>query len=49
LDVAVFDIEQAIVGNGHAVSVAAHVIDYLSRSGKGGLGVNNPFYFPEWG
>jgi hypothetical protein len=48
LHVAIFDIEQAIVGDGHAVSVATHVVEYLLGPGKGCFGVDNPFRLPQW-
>ena len=38
-----FDVEQAVVGNGHTVGIAAHVVDNLLRSGKGRFGVDDPF------
>ena len=40
---AVHEVEDAIVGDGHAVSIAAHVVQDLLRSGKGLLGVDHPF------
>ena len=41
-DLIVFDIEQAIVGDRDAVSVAAHVIEHLLRSGERSLGIDDP-------
>ena len=39
---AVLDVEDAIVGDGYAVGIAAHVVQDLLRSGKGLLGVDDP-------
>ena len=38
-DVTVFDIEQTIVGDCDPVSIAAHVVENLLRSGEGTLGI----------
>ena len=37
MDLAVFDGEQTIIGDGHAVGMAAHVVEYLLGSAKGFL------------
>jgi hypothetical protein len=43
LHLAVFDIQQAMVGDGDAVSVAAHIVEYLLGSSKGWFGIDDPF------
>jgi hypothetical protein len=40
LDLAVFDGEQTIIGNGHAVGIATQVIEYLLGSSKGLFGLS---------
>ncbi len=47
LHLAVFDIQQAMVGDGDAVSVASHVVEYLLGSSKGWFGIDDPFCLPE--
>jgi hypothetical protein len=42
---AVFDVEQTVVGDGDAVSIAADVKQNLFGSGKGRLGIDDPFVF----
>jgi hypothetical protein len=42
-----FDIQQAIVGDRDAVSVAADVIEHLLRAGKRRLGIDDPFCFSQ--
>src|SRR5271163_5151350 len=37
--------EQALVADGDAVSVAAEIAQYVSRSAKSGLGVDHPVMF----
>ena len=37
-----FDVQQAVVGDGDAMSVAADVIQHLLRSGEGPLGIDDP-------
>jgi len=39
LHLAIFDIQQAMVGNGNAVSIASHVVEYLLGSSKGWFGI----------
>src|SRR6266404_662435 len=41
-DLAVVGREQALVGDGHSVGVAAQIFDYLRGSAKGRLGVDHP-------
>ena len=41
-DLIVLDVEQAIVGQGHAVRVAADVVHHLLRTGTRRLGVDDP-------
>src|SRR5262249_45268388 len=43
LHLVTFDIEQAIIGESHAVGVATYVVENLLRSGKGCLGIDHPF------
>lgn len=38
----VLDIEQAVVGDGHAMGIAAHVVPYLLRPGERALGIDHP-------
>ena len=38
----VFDIKQAVVGDGHAVGIAAHIVEDLLRPGEWALGVDHP-------
>src|SRR5258708_11545483 len=47
LDLAVFDGEQTIIGDGHAVGIAAHIVEYLLGSSKGLFGVYHPFAVAE--
>ena len=46
-DLAVFQGQQAPVGDGHAVGVAAEILQHVLRSAKGGLGVDHPFLVLE--
>ena len=41
----VFDIEQAVVRDSNAVSVSAHVVEYLLWSGERALGIDYPLVF----
>jgi len=41
----VVDIDQAVVGDGHAMRISAHVIKHLLRPGEGAFGVDHPFVF----
>src|SRR5579864_5985171 len=44
-DLMVVDMEQALVGEGHAVSIAAQVLEHLFRAAERRLGVDHPFTF----
>ena len=46
-DLIVVDIEQAVVGDGDAVGIAAHVIQNLLRSSKRRFGVYHPISVPD--
>ena len=41
---AVFDIDDPMVGNGDPVRVAADIVHHLLGSGEGWLGVDDPFH-----
>ena len=43
VDLTVFDVDEAVVGDGHAMSVTAHVVEYLLGSGERTLGIDHPF------
>ena len=45
-DPVVFDIRDAIVGDGHAVSIAADVVEDLFGSGERRFGIDHPFRLP---
>jgi hypothetical protein len=47
LHLTIFDIQQAVVGDGDTMSIASHVIEYLLGPGKGWLGIDDPFCLPE--
>src|SRR5882762_7591254 len=47
LHLTIFDIQQAMVGDGDAVSVASHVVEYLLGPGKGWFGVDDPSCLSE--
>jgi hypothetical protein len=46
LNLAVIDIEQAIVGDGDAMRVSCDILEDFFRPGKGSLGVDHPILFP---
>ena len=46
LNLAVIDIEQAIVGNGDAMRVPSDILEDFFWSGEGWLGVDYPILFP---
>ena len=46
-DLAIFDVQEAMVGDGYTMRIAAHIVEHLLRSGKRRLGVNHPFRFPD--
>lgn len=48
-DLAVFQRQQPVVGNRHAMGVAAEILDDMERSAEGGLGVDHPFRVAERG
>jgi hypothetical protein len=41
-NVTVFERAQAVVGNGNAVRVASQILEYTTRSAKGGFAVDHP-------
>jgi len=41
-DLTVFQLEQAAIGNGHSMGVAAQIFQYALRPAKGSLGVHHP-------
>ncbi len=41
-DLIVFDVEQAVIGDGDAVGIAAHVIEHLPGSCERSVGIDNP-------
>ncbi len=41
-DLIVFDVEQAVIGDGDAVGIAAHVIEHLPGSCERSFGIDNP-------
>src|SRR5580692_12484683 len=45
LHLAVVDIDQAVVGDGHAMRISAHVVKHLLWSGERAFGVYHPFRF----
>ncbi len=44
-DLIVVDIEQALVGEGYALGIAAQVLEYLLRTAERRLGIDHPFTF----
>src|SRR5438552_5439904 len=48
-DLAVVDVEQAMVGDGHAVGITPQVIQDLFRTPEGWFGVNHPLAFAQRG
>ena len=48
-DAAVFDIEDAVVGNSDAVGIAAEVVEDFIRSAERRLGINDPALLAEPG
>jgi len=47
-DVVLVDRDQAVVGNGDAVSVAAEIFQNMCGTSKGWFAVNHPFMTEEW-
>ena len=41
-DLIVFDVEQAVIGDGDAVGIAAHVVEHLLGSCERSFGIDNP-------
>ena len=41
-DAAVFEFEQAMIGDGDLVGVASEIVDDLGRAAEGALGVDDP-------
>ena len=46
-DLAVGQRDQAMVGDGDAVSVAAEILQYVIGSAEGGFGVDDPIFAEE--
>src|SRR5271166_438939 len=46
-DLAIVDVEDAVVGNGDAMRIAADIVENLFRSGKGRPGVDDPIRLAE--
>src|SRR6266702_3395313 len=46
-DLIVVDVEQALVGEGYAMGIAAEVFDHLLRAAERGLGIDHPFAFAK--
>ena len=47
-DVVLVDRDQAVVGNGDAVSVAAEILQNMFGTSKGWFAVNHPLMTEEW-
>ena len=47
-DLAVLHTPEAVVADGHAVGVAAQIVDDLLGAAEWRLGVDHPFTAPEW-
>ena len=45
-DLALFDVDNTVIGNGHTVGVAAQVVKDLLRATEGFFGVNDPLLCP---
>ncbi len=48
-DLTVLDVENAVVGDGDAVGIAAEVVENFIRSSERGLGINDPALLAEPG
>jgi hypothetical protein len=48
-DLTLFHLQQAAIGNGHAMGVAAQIFQHMLRSAQGSLGVNHPVFLFPWG
>src|ERR1700739_355195 len=42
---AVVDIDEAVVGDGHAMRISAYIVKHLLRSSEGAFGVDHPVVF----
>jgi len=47
-DLAIFHSQQALVGNGDAMGVAAEIFQHLLRTAEGRLGIDHPFSLLQW-
>jgi hypothetical protein len=45
---AIFDVDDPVIGNGHAVRVTADIVHHLLWPGERGLGVDDPFLVSHW-
>jgi hypothetical protein len=45
----VVDVEQTVIGDGHAMGIAAQVVEDVFGATEGWLGVNHPLSFSKWG
>src|SRR5467141_1257921 len=45
---AIFDVDDPVIGNGHAVRVAADIVHHLLWPGERWLGVDDPFHVSHW-
>ncbi len=45
---ALFDVDEPMIGNGHAVGVAADIVQHLLWPGERWLGVDDPFHVSHW-
>src|SRR5579883_440519 len=48
-DLILLKCQQALIGDGHAVGVAAEILEHLLWAAEGRLGVNYPFDFSQRG
>ena len=47
-DLAVGQRDQSMVGDGHAMGVAAQVLEQIVRAAEGWFGVNDPVFSEQW-
>src|SRR5258706_12454042 len=45
---AIFDVDDPVIGNGDAVRVAADIVHHLLWPGERWLGVDDPFHISHW-
>ncbi len=45
---AIFDVDEPMIGNGDAVRVAADIVHHLLWPGERWLGVDDPFHISHW-